>query len=135
MALVRHQVIDQQTAFASATRTVDFTPHSAANYVKFYWNISATGGTTPGPSDLSLSYIDPTSGVVVALDEGAFAQIANTGHALLVVHPALASDVAGIPRNARSLLPGQMRASFTFSRTDGNETYTYTLTADWYTGT
>lgn len=125
-----HQLIDQQTAFAAASRTVEIQPPSWAWAVIFFWRISAVAGTTP-IADCKLQAKDVASGQAIDIDGGAFAQKTGASFQKLELGQGVIADTTGDARAAIALIPVLMNAVFTFDRTTGDETYTYTLSAVW----
>lgn len=130
MALIRHEKLEDRSAFALASLNTDFNPPSSATGGVFYWRISAVAGTTP-IADCKLQYEDATSGQFVDVDNGAFAQKLAASTQVLTVLPGGAADATGDFRSTNALLSSQMRAVFTFDRTSADETYTFTLSVDW----
>lgn len=135
MGIIRHDALDDQTAFASASKTVSFEPPAGANAAIFYWNISAVAGTTP-IADCKLQYHDETSDQAIDADVGAsgaaFAQQTGASFQALWLNPHSATaDTSGNFRGMPLPLAKRMRAVFTFDRISGNETYSYTLSCDW----
>lgn len=125
-----HVVLDTQTAYATATRTVDFNVPAWARNAIFHWDISAVAGTTP-IADCKFQVKDLTSGQLRDLRAAAFGQQTAATRGMYLVFGPDAIDAAGDGANAsvHGVLPIAMRAVFAFDRTTGNETYTYTLSA------
>ncbi len=130
MGQLSHEQLDTQTTYASASRNVDFNPPSDATAAVFFWRISAVAGTTP-IADCKLQYKDPTSGQYIDVDGGAFAQQTAASFQALSVGQGLTADATGNFRVCDGVLIPQMRFVFTFDRTTGDETYTYTLSASY----
>lgn len=128
----RQQVtLDTQTAYATSSRTVNFDVPEWARGAVFFWRISAVAGTTP-IADCKLQFTDPTSAQSVDVDGATFAQQTAASTQYLVLDPDVTADATGNARAAAAPLSSEMAAVFTFDRTSANETYTYTLTADFY---
>lgn len=115
----------------TADTTHDFNVPSGAIAAVFYLDATDFEGTTP-TMDVKLQYTDPTgTDEVIDMDNGAFAQLtADDTQAVLQVGPGLANDNTGSVRSTNALLGGRMRAVIDIDRSTGDETYSYTLSAD-----
>jgi hypothetical protein len=94
--------------------------------------MTATSGTTPGPTLVHLKLVDPitlddTNVVTLTSTVG----LTNTGLFVYEIGPAITggTDVTNSPtRNVKNMvLPPVLGIQVALDRTDGNETYTYTL--------
>jgi hypothetical protein len=124
------QQLETRTAYATATLNTDadVPPHAIGGI--FYWNISAVAGTTP-IADCKIQAKDTISGQFVDIDGATFAQQTAASAQFLQVWPGLTADATGNARAVSAILGNQIRFVFTFDRTTANETYTFTLSADW----
>lgn len=131
MGAFKRETLDSQAAFASASKTLTFHPPPAAKAAIFYWEISAVAGNTP-IADCKLQHYDPVADAAIDVDGGAFAQQTAASFQQLTVDPKMpAADATGNARIAIAVITAVMRAVFTFDRTTGDETYTYTFVVEW----
>lgn len=115
MALRQRVTIEDRTAYAVATLNTPFAVPAWAVRAIFHWNITAVAGTTP-IADLKFQIRDPADATVFEdVTGGAMAQKTAASYQTLQA----------------SILSGNMRAVFVFDRTTGNETYTFTLIAEY----
>jgi hypothetical protein len=123
-----HVVLDTQTAYATATRNVDFNVPAWARNAIFHWDISAVDGTTP-IADCKFQVRDLTSGQYRDIRAAAFGQQTGATRGMYLTYGPDVVDAAGDGENSsvQGILPWAMRAVFAFDRTTGDETYTYTL--------
>lgn len=125
-----HEVIENRTAFATATLNTEIQPPGWARSALFHWRISAVAGTTP-IADCKLQSRDPTSAQVIDIDGAAFGQKLAASFQNLMIGPGVIADATGDYRACQATIGTSMRAAFVFDRTTGDETYTFTLTVDW----
>lgn len=124
-----HVLLDTRTAYASATLNTNFGVPSWARGGVIYWDISAVAGNTP-IADLKLQYYDKSANDYLDIPGAVFVQKTAAAHQALVVYPGVA-ETANV--SVSDVLPSIVRAVFVFDRTTGDETYTFTLSADWLT--
>lgn len=108
---------------------LDFSVPSWAVGAVFFINVSASGGTTP-LTDFKLQYEDPqSSGTFEDVAGASITQISGTDIAVLTIDPRItaAANVA----IAKALM-SNMRGLVTIDHTTGNETYTISVTAEFY---
>lgn len=129
------QTLADKTAYATASLNVDFNPPSNATAAVFHWDISAVGGTSP-IADCKLQYKDPISGQYRDVLGASFGQATSAvRHQYLAVDPMATTIASTITSKVVSAhLVDDIRAVFTFDRTTGDETYTFTLGVTWIHG-
>ena len=130
MGLKLSETLHTATAHATDSLSVVISPPSFAHAAVFYWNISAVAGTSP-IADCKLQALDNASGTAIDIDGATFAQQTAASFQALQVRCGLTADTTGNFRAVSALIPAAMKAVFTFDRTTGNETYTFTLSVDW----
>lgn len=125
-------ILDNQTAYATATRNVDFNVPGWVNSIVFHWDISAVAGTTP-IADLKFQMQGPLSAQFRDLRGASFGQQTAATRGMYLAYGPHMVDQAGDGANktVQGYVPLLMRAVFVFDRTTGNETYTYTLAAQY----
>ncbi|SRR6266702_5696823 len=120
------------TAQATTGQTDWVAIPSTAGFMVVYLNMSATGGTTPGPTLVHLKTVDPIarddSNTITLLT--ATGGLANTGLYTTEVGPGLAggTNIVNATRNVfNAVLPSLLGIQVVLDRTNTDETYTYTL--------
>src|SRR5262245_53454032 len=127
------ETIESRAAYATATLNTEFSPPEWARTGIFFWRISAVAGTTP-IADCKLQAKDTVSSQFLDMDGALFAQKTAAAFQKLVVgryFPSTTADNTGDDRGAYGEISSLMRAVFTFDRTTGDETYSFTLVVEW----
>lgn len=121
------------TAQANTGQTDWVTLPSSAGFAVVYLNMTATANTTPGPTLVHLKTVDPitrddTNTVTLAT---ATVGLANTGLHITEIGPGIkgGTDVTNSASHnlVHAVLPLILGIQVVLDRTNGDETYTYTL--------
>lgn len=127
------KVVRTATAQADTGQTDVVEIPGFARHMIVYIDVSATAGTSP-LFDFKMQYIDPVRNAAVEDFPGAgVTQIAGNDNVIIQVGPGvtgIADDDTGAVYSINMVLPSQMNFVTTLDRTTGNETYTYTIAAE-----
>ena len=129
-----YQVLRTASAQANTGQTDWVSVPAWAQSVTLYFNITASGGTTPGPVTFAIKSADPVlrdDGTAVTYVTSASITTLTTYHELQL-GPTLVtanndSSTANGFKVQNSPLPALLGATVTLDRTNADETYTYTL--------
>lgn len=119
------------TAQANTGQTTWVSTPAWALYATVWFNITANGGTTPGPSSLGIKSADPkTLNDTNALTLKTGTTIATTGMQVWDLGPGvtgIADATSATRETLNCVLPELMGFTVTLDRSNADETYTYTL--------
>jgi hypothetical protein len=110
------------------SQNVDFNVPNFAVGGVFFVNLSAAGGTTP-IFDFKLQRADAHSGVFKDVVGASIVQLTGAGTSVLTVDPRITGS-ANV--NVAQSLSSRMRAVITIDNTAHDETYTYNISAEFY---
>jgi hypothetical protein len=127
-------LVRQGTAQANTGQTDVVTVPAWATNMLVFLNVSAAAGTTP-LTDFKMQYRDPTTNAAVLDFPGAgITQIAGTTTANVVIQvgpgiTGIADDDTTQVYSINMALPSEILFITTLDRTTGDETYTYSINA------
>lgn len=120
------------TAQATTGQTDEVGVPPFATQCTLYLNVTAVAGTTP-LTDFKVQYEHPVTGEAVDTQWNGITQIVGTTAANVVIHWGQGYDTeddTGPIYFLKDELPAKFNAVLTFDRTTGDETYTYSLVAE-----
>lgn len=130
-------VVRTGTAQANTGQTDLVKVPGFADFMLVYVDVSATAGTTP-LFDFKMQYVDPVRNAAVEDFPGAgITQIAGNDNVVIQVGPGvtgIADDDTTAVYSINMMLPTLINFVTTLDRTSLDETYTYSIAAEFYGG-
>lgn len=127
-----YKVIRSATAQADTGQTDTVTTPGFAKTAIVYLNVTAVAGTSP-LTDMKFQYVNPSTGNAVDMQWNGITQIAGTtaGNVVVVLGADYdTEDDTGPIYFLKDPLPQEWNIVITLDRTTGDETYSYTLSAE-----
>ena len=126
-----HKELTASHTHSSTGENLPFDVPGFARAAIFYIDLSAVAGTTP-VFDAKLQYFDAVGNDFIDVDNATMAQQTTAAQTQMIIDPAATADTTGNQKAIGKPLSSRMRWVTTCDRTTGDETYTFSISADFY---